>query len=111
LSAAQNVGYKTGFLPRAIASSNNPTGYGFLNSGRNTMNLFEQFGATFRKTMPFDNGREFCGHQKLSDALGLSCFFANPDHSWERGLNEHTNGLLRQFFPKGTNFKIGHWSI
>jgi transposase, IS30 family len=71
-----------------------------------TMNLFEQVEATFRKTMTFDNGREFCGHQQLADALGLSCFFANPYHSWERGLNEHTNGLLRQFFPKGTNFKI-----
>jgi transposase, IS30 family len=71
-----------------------------------TLGLFEQVGATFRKTMTFDNGREFCGHQKLADVLGLSCFFANPYHSWERGLNEHTNGLLRQFFPKGTNFKI-----
>ncbi|MGF1603702.1 MAG: IS30 family transposase [Thermosynechococcaceae cyanobacterium] len=71
-----------------------------------TMDLFESVGATFRKTMTFDNGREFCGHQTLAEALGLSCFFANPYHSWERGLNEHTNGLLRQFFPKGTNFKI-----
>jgi transposase, IS30 family len=71
-----------------------------------TMGLFEQIGEMFRKTMTFDNGREFCGHQKLSDALDLSCFFANPYHSWERGLNEHTNGLLRQFFPKGTNFKL-----
>jgi transposase, IS30 family len=56
--------------------------------------------------MTFDNGTEFSGHQKLSVALGLKCFFANPYHSWERGLNEHTNGLLRQFFPKGTNFRI-----
>jgi transposase, IS30 family len=71
-----------------------------------TIGLFEQIDARFRKTMTFDNGREFCGHLKLADALGLSCFFANPYHSWERGLNEHTNGLLRQFFPKGTNFKI-----
>jgi transposase, IS30 family len=71
-----------------------------------TIGLFEKVDATFRKTMTFDNGREFCGHQKLADALGLLCFFANPYHSWERGLNEHTNGLLRQFFPKGTNFKI-----
>jgi transposase, IS30 family len=71
-----------------------------------TIGLFEQIDARFRKTMTFDNGREFCGHQTLADALGLSCFFANPYRSWERGLNEHTNGLLRQFFPKGTNFKI-----
>ena len=71
-----------------------------------TIGLFEQIGSTFRKTMTFDNGKEFSGHQKLSESLGLLCFFANPYHSWERGLNEHTNGLLRQFFPKGTNFKI-----
>jgi transposase, IS30 family len=71
-----------------------------------TMSLFEQIDTRFRKTMTFDNGKEFSGHQKLAEVLGLSCFFANPYHSWERGLNEHTNGLLRQFFPKGTNFKI-----
>jgi transposase, IS30 family len=70
------------------------------------MGLFEHIEQGFRKTMTFDNGREFCGHQQLADGLGLQCFFANPYHSWERGLNEHTNGLLRQFFPKGTNFKI-----
>jgi transposase, IS30 family len=71
-----------------------------------TLGLFEQIDARFRKTMTFDNGKEFSGHQKLAQTLGISCFFANPYHSWERGLNEHTNGLLRQFFPKGTNFKI-----
>ena len=71
-----------------------------------TLRLFESIAETFRHTMTFDNGKEFSGHQTLAKALGLSCFFANPYHSWERGLNEHTNGLLRQFFPKGTNFKI-----
>lgn len=71
-----------------------------------TMALFEGVKAGFRQTMTFDNGREFCGHQELAENLGLSTFFANPYHSWERGLNEHTNGLIRQFFPKGTNFKM-----
>jgi transposase, IS30 family len=71
-----------------------------------TIGLFEQMSSPFRKTMTFDNGKEFSGHQTLADTLGVSCFFAHPYHSWERGLNEHTNGLLRQFFPKGTNFKI-----
>jgi IS30 family transposase len=56
--------------------------------------------------MTFDNGKEFTKHTELSANLGVSCFFARPYHPWERGLNEHTNGLLRQFFPKGTNFKI-----
>jgi IS30 family transposase len=71
-----------------------------------TLRLFEPIANPFRQTMTFDNGKEFSGHQQLAEALGLSCFFANPYHSWERGLNEHTNGLLRQFFPKGTNFRI-----
>ena len=71
-----------------------------------TIGLFEGVKTAFRRTMTFDNGREFCGHQELAQELGLSTFFANPYHSWERGLNEHTNGLIRQFFPKGTNFKI-----
>jgi len=71
-----------------------------------TMGLFKDIKPAFCKTMTFDNGREFCGHQKLSKGMGLDCFFATPYHSWERGLNEHTNGLIRQFFPKSTNFKI-----
>jgi transposase, IS30 family len=71
-----------------------------------TIGLFEQIDARFRKTMTFDNGKEFSGYQTLAQTLGVSCFFANPYHSWERGLNEHTNGLLRQFLPKRTNFKI-----
>ena len=71
-----------------------------------TIKLFMQIESVFRKSMTFDNGKEFSGHQTLAKVLGVSCFFANPYHSWERGLNEHTNGLLRQFFPKGTNFKI-----
>jgi IS30 family transposase len=73
---------------------------------RVTMEEFKQVKSAFRKTMTFDNGREFCGHEKLAEGLGLECFFATPYHSWERGLNEHTNGLIRQFFPKNTNFKI-----
>jgi len=73
---------------------------------RVTLKLFEPVKPDFCKTMTFDNGREFCGHEKLSESLKLETFFANPYHSWERGLNEHTNGLIREFYPKSTNFKI-----
>ena len=59
-----------------------------------------------RRTFTFDNGKEFSKHECLSKELNVVCYFAQPYHSWERGLNEHTNGLLRQFFPKGTNFRI-----
>jgi len=57
-----------------------------------------------RRTMTLDNGKEFAGHQLLTDRLGLGVYFAKPYASWQRGLNENTNGLLRQFFPKGTDF-------
>jgi IS30 family transposase len=57
---------------------------------------------TERKIFTYDKAKEFCGHQELSQKLGADFYFATPYHSWERGLNEPTNGLLRQFFPKGT---------
>jgi IS30 family transposase len=55
--------------------------------------LFSEIRALDRKTMTFDNGKEFSGHATIAKALGVQCFFARPYHSWERGLNEHTNGL------------------
>jgi transposase, IS30 family len=70
-----------------------------------TIGLFKNIKQEHRITMTFDNGREFCGHQKIGEKLELDTFFARPYHSWERGLNEHTNGLIRQFFPKDMNFK------
>ena len=51
-------------------------------------------------TITFDNGREFCHHQKIAALLACDTYFAKPYHSWERGLNENHNGLLRQYFPK-----------
>ena len=51
-----------------------------------------------------DNGLEFRAHETISSELGCEFYFAHPYSSWERGLNEHCNGLLRQYFPKGTDF-------
>ena len=56
-------------------------------------------------TITADNGKEFAGHQSLAQFLGTLFFFARPYHSWERGLNEHTNGLVRQYFPKSTDLR------
>jgi IS30 family transposase len=58
-----------------------------------------------RKTITFDNGTEFTNHQTIAQALGVDIYFANPYHSWERGLNENTNGLIRQFIPKKQNIQ------
>ena len=56
-------------------------------------------------TLTLDNGREFAHHEKVSEALGINIFFAKPYHSWERGANENTNGLYRQYIPKRTDFQ------
>ena len=57
------------------------------------------------QTITFDNGKEFAEHAFIADSLGADVYFAHPYHSWERGLNENTNGLLRQYFPKATNLR------
>lgn len=57
------------------------------------------------KTMTFDNGKEFAGFKEIERELEMRSYFAKPYHSWERGTNENTNGLLRQFFPKGMDFR------
>jgi IS30 family transposase len=57
------------------------------------------------KTITYDNGKEFAGFKELERTLGMRSYFAHPYHSWERGTNENTNGLLRQFFPKGMDFR------
>ncbi len=51
-----------------------------------------------------DNGKEFAYHEQVAQSLDADFYFANPYHSWERGLNEHTNGLIRQYLPKQTDF-------
>ena len=55
-------------------------------------------------TMTYDNGKEFAHHVLLADLLDANAYFAHPYHSWERGLNENTNGLIRQYFPKRSCF-------
>ena len=56
-------------------------------------------------TLTFDNGKELAEHGWIAQSLGADVYFARPYHSWERGLNENTNGLLRQYFPKKTNLR------
>ena len=58
-----------------------------------------------RKTLTVDNGKEFARFKKLEDKTGLTVYFADPYSAWQRGTNENTNGLLRQYFPKGTDFR------
>jgi IS30 family transposase len=56
-------------------------------------------------TITADNGKEFAYHERITEALDANVYFADPYCSWQRGLNENTNGLLRQYWPKKTDFK------
>lgn len=54
--------------------------------------------------MTADNGTENAHHEGITTAIGVKCFFAHPYSSWERGTNEHINGIIRWYLPKGTDF-------
>ena len=57
-------------------------------------------------SVTFDNGTEFTNHENIAKNLNTIVYFANPYHSWERGLNENTNGLIRQYIPKKSDFSV-----
>lgn len=58
-----------------------------------------------RQSLTLDNGSEFANFKELGKKTRLSIYFADPYAAWQRGANENTNGLLRQYFPKGINFR------
>ena len=59
--------------------------------------------ASLRKTLTYDRGTEMAEHERMAQRLMIRIFFADPYSPWQRGTNENTNGLLRQYLPKGTN--------
>jgi IS30 family transposase len=71
---------------------------------RAAVRAFKPMPADMRNTLTVDNGKEFAAHKSLSQTLGIDIPFAHPYRSWERGLNEHTNGLLRQYRPEKIPF-------
>ena len=57
-------------------------------------------------TLTVDNGKEFANHESVADTLQIKVYFADPYSAWQRGLNENTNGLIRQYVPKGSDVRI-----
>ena len=72
-----------------------------------TQVVMQRLGAlpeSLRRTLTLDNGKENAGHQEITKSLGTKCYFCNPYHAWEKGTNENTNGLIRFYLPKKTDF-------
>jgi IS30 family transposase len=81
-------------------------------TSRVTCRRMRDLPASWRRSITFDNGKEFMDHHQIARRLDLNIYFAMPYRSWQRGTSENTNGLLRQFFPKGTDFtRISHRAV
>lgn len=79
---------------------------------RATIRAFRSIPATLRRTLTCDNGKEFAQFKTIERRLNFKVYFANPYAAWERGTNENTNGLLRDFFPKGIDFtRVTHTQV
>ncbi len=72
---------------------------------RSIRGRMQQLPADMRLSLTFDNGSEFAAYAALENALGLAVYFTDPHSPWQRGTNEYTNRLVRQFAPKGTNLR------
>ncbi len=69
-------------------------------------NKFSSFPAQARRSITFDNGLEFAEHQQVTATLGTKVYFAKPYASWQRGSNEHANGILRRYLPRTTDLDL-----
>jgi transposase, IS30 family len=93
---------KSGYLLAQVLTTDHYSSSGFAIVAAVCLN---QIKPKHRKTLTLDNGPEMKGAETIERKTGATVYYANPYHSWERGTNENTNGLLRYFFPKKSSFR------
>ena len=83
-----------------------PDGHGTDAVADAMVTAMSQLPQTLRRTLTWDQGHEMMSHPRIAAATGLDIYFCDPHSPWQRGTNENTNGLLRQYFPKSTDLSV-----
>lgn len=93
---------KSGYLQAFVLTNGSSVGF-----ARGAAQALSNIPERYLRTMTLDNGTEMQSYELLERLTPLDVYFAYPYHSWERGTNENTNGLLRQYFPKRSSLAVG----